>query len=58
LVVGATRLALGQSPGNVEGVVALAEGGHGQPWPVCRSNGEGEFGKGCCDPVVRLEVDG
>jgi DDE superfamily endonuclease len=44
--------------GRQEGAVALAEGGHGRRRPVCCSDGEGEFGKGCWDPVVRVEVDG
>jgi Domain of unknown function (DUF4158) len=42
----------------LEGTVALSEGGHGRLWPVCCLDAESEFGEGCWDPVVRVEVEG
>ena len=34
------------------------EGGHGRRRPVCCSDGQREFGEGCWDPVVRVDVEG
>lgn len=43
---------------NDDGAVALAEGGHGRRRVVCCSNGQCEFGEGCWESVVGVEVNG
>jgi hypothetical protein len=44
--------------GEVTGAVALAGKWAQSPTVCVLLDGEGEFGKDCCDPVSRVEIDG